>query len=118
MKKSTPLFFFLINLFMLREIPYLQEHLFSTLALNGHRHYNRSAPSGTSPPLLTGFFVSPLSSLIYSADSTPLILSSPCLPLTNLSLITWDPAPQAQPRVVMETAPHAPVVLNDMVKAR
>lgn len=66
----------------------------------------------TFPPLLTQFFVSPLSRLAV-AHSTPLILS-PHLPLTDLSLITWDPAPQAQPHVVMETAPHASVGLNDM----
>ena len=42
-------------------------------------------------------------------------LHSHHLPLTHLSLITWDPAPQARPRVVMETTPHASVGLNDMV---
>lgn len=49
-------------------------------------------------------------------ERTPLILSPLPASHSHLSLSTWDPAPQAQPYVVMETAPHASVGLNDMAE--
>lgn len=57
-----------------------------------------------------------LSSFISGPEYSYCVSST--LPLNNLSLITWDPAPQSQPCVVMETVPHASVGLNEMSSGR
>lgn len=76
----------------------LSSSLFSKLVLNV-----RYPPP---PFLLNSLSLHSLLSFTRGPQRSPYIIPPPPS-LTDLSLITWDPAPQAQPHVVMETAPHA-----------
>ncbi len=70
-----------------------------------------------SPPsLLNSLSLHSLLSFTHGSQRSPYFIPPPPS-LTDLSLVTWDPAPQAQPHVVMETAPHARVGPNDTVEA-
>ena len=99
---------------------YSQGYLFSILALNIHHHPDHLPPatSPTSSWILCLFTL--FSHLPVALSNPPLFYSPPSrrlLPPPSNWLITWDPAPQAQPHVAMETVPHASAGLTDAVEA-